>query len=237
MVAEGLSATERQRLLLSVGTHRGQRPLSPSEVASLFSRILETGGTLSDCARAANLDGTTWVTRFLRLLSLPESVRHLIDWGGNGAGSVTFSSASEIARLDNDEDKEVLVQGALTHRLSGAEVRQVVQLRRRSGRTLNECLEEVVGMRPRIEKRHVYVGAITLDELKCKLKELTQNERDTLLRGIAERILAPATISAAKLGASKFALSGDAKFGAAVNKKKDTLEAEINERLAMAAGR
>ena len=45
---KGLSQEEHQRLLLSVGTHRGQRPLSPIEVASLFAKVLAAGGSLSD---------------------------------------------------------------------------------------------------------------------------------------------------------------------------------------------
>jgi len=234
MAADMLSPTERQRLLLSVGTHRGQRPLSPGEVASLFSKILEAGGTLSDCAEAASLEGTTWVSRFLRLLSLPASVRHLIDWGGN-EGAVTFSSGAEIARLNDDEEEEALVQGVLTHQLSGSEVRQVVQLRKRSRRPLKDCLDEVVGMRPRVEKRYVYVGAITLSELKSKLHLMTQNDRDTLLRTVVHDALGSARPALSKLGASTFTLVGDADFGENMNKKKETLEKEINDGLLKAA--
>lgn len=236
MVADILSPGERQRLLLSVGTHRGQRPLVPVEVASLFAKILEGGGTLTDCAKASNLEGTTWVSRFLRLRSLPESIRHLVDWGGN-PGSVTFSSATEIARLDNETDQETLAHGLLQHRLSGGEVRQIVQLRKRSKRALKDCLDEVVGMRPRIEKRYVYVGVVTDNNVQMKLGELIQKERDGILRDVAEQVLGLAGIGLAKLGTARFTLVGDAKFGERMTNKKETLEQEINEALGKAVTR
>jgi hypothetical protein len=230
MPALMLSPEERKRLLLSVGTHRGRRPLSPGEVATLFAKILSGGGTLSDCAEAAQLEGTTWVSRFLRLLSLPDQVKHLIDWGGK-EGAVTFSSASEIARLDNDSDEQLLIQGVLTHRLSGSEVRQVVQLRKRSGRPAKDCLDEVVGMRPRIEKRYVYVGALTSSDLKKKLEEMTQNDRDDLLQKVVQQAFPSAGPALSKLGPTTFTLAGDAKFGEQMNKNKETLERDINESL------
>src|SRR5687767_2612557 len=123
MTTDVLSERERQRLLLSVGTHRGQRPLSPVEVANLYAKMINAGASLSDCARASNLEGPTWVTRFLQLLKLPESVRHLIVFGG-GAGTISFSTGAEIAKLENDAEEETLIRAALSHRLSGSEVRQ-----------------------------------------------------------------------------------------------------------------
>lgn len=230
MTVEMLSPKERQQLLLSVGTHRGQRPLSPVEVATLFSKILKAGASLTDCAEAANLEGTTIVSRFLRLLSLSESVKPLVDWGSE-AGSISFSSAAEMARLEDQQDQDALVQGALTHRLSGTEVRQVVQLRKRSGRTLRECLDEVVGMRPRVEKRHLYMGVIVLPTLRSRLEVMTQRQRDELLRATLRQVLGPISVHLAKLGPTSFTLIGDAKFGEQMSNKKDTLEQEVNNGL------
>src|SRR4051812_32508704 len=125
-----LTPQERQGLLLSVGTHRGKRKFSPVEVATIFTKIIAAGGSLSDCARAARFEGTTMVARFLRLLKLPEAVRHLVDWGST-PGNIGLSSGAELARLENAAEEEEVVRGVLTYRLSGSEVRQVVQLRKR----------------------------------------------------------------------------------------------------------
>lgn len=235
MVADILSPEERKRLLLSVGTHRGQRQLSPVEVAQLYAKILEGGGTLTDCANASNLS-TTWVSRFLRLRSLQESLRHLVNWGGN-PGSVTFSSATEIARLDDEADQEALAHGLLQHRLSKGEVSQIVQLRKRSKRALKDCLEEVVGMRPQIDKRYVYVGAVTAKPLQEKLAKLTQKERDGMLWEIAQEIFGASGFAIAKLGTARFTLVGDAKFGERMTNKKETLQQEINDALGRAVTR
>ena len=229
-VEKVLSPQERQALLLSVGTHRGQRSLSPVEVANIFANILAAGGRLSDCARAARLEGTTIVARFLRLLKLPESVRHLVDWG-SGAGTIGFSTGAELARLDDDAEEEEVVSGVLTYRLSGSEVRQVVQLRKRSQRPVEECLNEIVGMRPRVEKRYVYVGAVTILALKDSLQSMTQRERDALLAGAVQDVLDMKDLAVTRLARERFTLVGGANFGEAINRKRDSLEQEVNDAL------
>ncbi len=229
MAHEALSKEERQKLLLSVGTHRGQRPLSPVEVAQLFSRMLAAGQTLADCARASNLEGTTWVSRFLRLLDLPDSVRHLVDWGSN-VGSVTFSSATEIARLEGNE-KDLLAQGALLHRLSGVEVRQVVQLRKRSNRSLQACIDEVIGMRPTVERRYLYMGAITDKSLATRLGALSQYHRDEMLQKAVGSVLGRLQLFVTKLGPARFTVVGADEFGKQMKERGDAFEREINAAL------
>jgi hypothetical protein len=233
VVDEVLTPKERQGLLLSVGTHRGNRPLSPVEVAGLFAKILAADGSLSDCARAARLEGTTIVARFLRLLKLPESVRHLVDWGSS-PGTIGFSAGSELARLEDAAEEEEVVRGVLANRLSGSEVRQVIQLRKRSKRPVEDCLNEVVGMRPRIEKRYVYVGAVTDAALKGSLASMTQRERDEFLAGAIKAVFDPKSLSVTRLGPDRFTLVGGAPFGEAMNQKKDSLEREINDALLQA---
>src|SRR5207245_8667337 len=126
----GLTADEYKKLILSVGTHRGKRLISPVEAAVLFEKARAAGAPLADCAKAVQLEGPTWVGRFLNLLKLPEDVRHLVDWGA-GPGAVTFTSAADIARLDDSDDRRSAIQAALAHNLSTKEVRQLVQLRKR----------------------------------------------------------------------------------------------------------
>ena len=225
-----LSPQERQGLLLSVGTHRGERLLSPVEVATLFAKLIAGGGKMGDCARAARLEGTTIVSRFLRLLTLPESVRHLVTWGSR-PGTIGFSVGAELARLDDEVEEEEVVRGVLTYRLSGSEVRQVVQLRKRSKRSAEECVNEVVGMRPRVEKRYVYVGAVTNAALKTSLGFMSQEQRDELLGGAIKGILAVKDLGVARLGTGQFTLVGGADFGEAMNQRKDSLEREVNDAL------
>jgi len=228
--SEVLSTDERRQLLLSVGTHRGRRPLSPVEVAGLFGKIIQSGGTLTDCARAASLEGTTWVSRFLRLSQLPVTVQHLIDWG-SGAGILGFTAATELGRLEESADQEAVVQALLVNRLSGSEVRQIVQLRRRSHRPIGECVAEVLDMRPKIEKRFVYVGAVEAPEPRETLAIMHQVERDQLLSAALKEVLAGADVTVARLGRERFTLVGGVLFGERIAGKEDLLEKEVNERL------
>ena len=225
-----LSSRERQALLLSVGTHRGRRPLSPVEVAGLLGKVIAAGGSLKDCARAGSLKGTAMVARFLRLLELPETMRHLVDWRGGDSDAVAFSSGTELARLDDVVEQEEVVRGVLIYRLSGSEVRQVVQLRKRSKRPVEECLKEVVEMRPPVEKRYVYIGAVTNSVLKRSLGVMTQGERDELLASAIKNVLGE-DLAVARLGPGRFTLVGGAEFGEAMNQRRDSLEQDVNEAL------
>ena len=75
---KGLSAYELRQLILSVGTHRSDRPLSPIEVAKLMRRALDMGETRKTLAGRLLLDDSSIIGRFMRLLSLPVQVQHLV---------------------------------------------------------------------------------------------------------------------------------------------------------------
>ena len=225
-----LSPQERQDLLLSVGMHRGQRRLSPVEVARLFTKIIAAGGSLSDCARTARFQGTTMVARFLRLLKLPESVSYQVDWGSS-PGTITFSAGAEIARLVDAAEEEEVKDGTLTHRLSGSEVRHVVQLRKLSNRPIRDCLSEIVGMRRRVEKRYVYVGAVTNSTLKRLLESMMQQQRDKLLASAIKGVLTAKDLAVTRLGPDRFTLVGGEDFGKAISQVVNSLEQEVNDAL------
>src|SRR5262245_60099145 len=104
MALAALSGEERKRLLLSVGTHRRERYLSPVEVAHLFQKATRGGDTLADLAAAVQLDGTSWVARFITLLKLTPDVQHMVDWGKSGS-TLAFTSAVELARLPDVDDQ------------------------------------------------------------------------------------------------------------------------------------
>jgi hypothetical protein len=228
----GLTADEHKQLILSVGTHRGKRRISPVEAALLFDKAQRAGASLADCAKAVQLEGPTWVGRFLNLLKLPDDVRHLVDWG-RGAGAVTFTSAADIARLEDLNDRRAAIQAALAHNLSTKEVRQLVQLRKRSTRTIEECTEGVLKMRPQVEVRHVFIGSVA-EGLRDRLRGLGQYARDEIFAKVVKEVVGPGV--SGRVGAERFTVVGGKQFGAVVAAKKDFLEREINERLATGLG-
>ena len=183
-----LSALELGRLRMSVGygTHKKGRPLSPMEVGSLLQKARAEGVSLEECARAIQLDGTGHIGRFLRILKLPDDIRHLVDWG-SGKDFVGFTSAVEMAKLRTATDQRVVAKAVLSHGLSSKEVRQVAQIRRRSGSAIDACVTEVLGMRPKVEKRYVFIGSVASENVE-RLGRLTQAARDTILASGIEEI-------------------------------------------------
>ena len=235
----GLNALELGRLRLSVGygTHKKGRPLSPVEVGLLLRQARDAGVALRDCAKAIQLNGTGHIGRFIRILELPQDILHLVDWGHPGDG-IAFSCAVEMTSLGSDDDKRAVAQSILAHGLDSKEVRQVSQLRTRSGRPIGECVKEILEMRPTIEKRYVFIGAVTEERLVDALGKLTQRERDAILVSGIERL--ELSGGSGRLGQRFFTLVGDERFDGAMERVgKDNIEtrllAQIGEAISDAA--
>ena len=222
----GLSALELGRLRMSVGygTHKKGRPLSPIEVGLLLHRACDAGASLEDCASTINLD-KTGIGRFLRILNLPHDIRHLVEWGAP-RDAVGFSSAVELVRFQDADDQRIVVESILAKGLNSKEIRQVVQLRMRSGRTIDECVKEVLGMRPTIEKRYVFIGSVVDQNIKDALYELAQTERNSILASGIERLdLQGAT---GRLGEQFFTLVGGERFNTSMKSiGEESIEARL----------
>ena len=226
----GLNALELGRLRMSVGygTHKKGRPLSPVEVGSLLRKARSEGVSLEECAKAIQLDGIGHIGRFLRILDLPDDIRHLIDWG-SGKNFVGFTSAVELAKLKDADDQRTVVNVMLSDGLNSKEVRQVTQLRERSGRTIEACLKEVLDMRPKIERRYVFVGSIAVENMET-LGNLTQAVRDVILAsGVEGMGLRGAT---GRLGPRFFTLVGDETFDASMREiGKENIETRLQSHI------
>lgn len=229
---DALVPDEHKRLLLSVGTHRGVRPLSPVEVATLLRRVVASGASLAACAEALHLGGTSQIGRFLSLLKLPEDVQHLVDWGRSGV-TVAFTAAFEVSRLEDHEDQRLAAHAVLEFDLSTAEVRQLVQARKRSKKPMDECVRIILKMRPQVEVRHVFVGSVR-EDIRPALRLLTQFQRDKLLHDILEKTFRELH-AGGRLGLERFTLVGGKPLGDAAKAKKDEIEMQMNAELAEAA--
>ena len=212
----GLSALELGRLRISVGygTHKKGRPLSPIEVAELIHRAHESGSSLNECASEIRLD-KTGVGKFLKLLDLPENLQHQVDWG-KGKSFLGFSCAVELVRIPNQRTLQVVAKAVLEHGLTTKETRQVVQLLHRSKRHPQEVLYEVVGMRPTIERKHVFIGTITVESILSDLSKLTQGDKNSLLKRAMLRLNLANTTG--RLGDKHFTIVGDDQFGKHISK-------------------
>ena len=230
----GLTPVERGLLRLSVGygTHKKGRPLSPIEVGVLVDRLGKAGMSLEDRARYLMISETA-TSRFLRILELPEDLQHLVGWGV-GEGTISFSCAVELRRLKDLKDQRLVGESILTDNINSREVRAVVQLRMRSGKTIDDCISEVLKMRPVVEKRYLFIGSIVDGDVVSRLDALTQMERNAVLMSGVDLLGLGAV--AGRLGRRFFSLAGDEAFDASIksigeDSIETTLRAHIREKL------
>ena len=123
---------------------------------------------------------------------------------------IGFSCAAELVRIGGADNQRMVANAVLEKGLSSKEVRQVGQLVVRSGRSVDVCLKEVLGMRPTIERRYVFIGSITDEHVRRALSVRSQKERDAILALGMERICLAG--AAGRLGTKFFTLVGDERF-------------------------
>ena len=225
---KGLLPHEIRQLILSVGTHKSKRPLAPIEVAEFIQRALKAGVKRTDIADRLHLEDSSIIGHFIRLLSLPSQVQQLIGWGSDPA-TVSFTAAAGIARLDSAQEQNILAQAALENQFNKSEIVEIVQTRKRSGKSIESCIESVLDRRPIVEKRYVIVGQMGSESLKDKLKQFSQLERNDLLRSVLQQRVPNVQCLGSKLGGEYFLLVGDEHFHATVTKLPQGFEKSITE--------
>lgn len=227
---KGLTPEEYKQLILSIGSHRASRPLTPIEVGLLLRKSISAGGTPKELASLVHLDGPSMIARFLRLLELPQEVHHLVDWGACQS-TIAFTAASELARLHSQDEQQAAVSKALQSALSTSEIRQVVQARLRSNTTIDQCIEDVLKMRSQIERIHLFIGSVTTSSSREKLEALTQHERDLLLGQIMKHLYPGLQHCSSRLGPTRFTLTGGDSDALVLNSGAVDFESNINTAL------
>ena len=207
---EGISPEKLSKLILSVGTHRSNRPFTPVEVATAIQSMLDAGEELEDIADVLQLDNTDMLRRFLRLLELHEEIQMLIAWGVGGS-TISFTSASEIGKLTATE-QSTLAKAILENQLSSSEVKQIIQVKQRSNRNIADAVNAILRLRPQVIERHIILGEISDPELNRSLSTLTQKERDELLENLLRASIEGLQEFEAKLGIKNIVLIGDRNF-------------------------
>lgn len=224
---QGLKPQELKQLILSVGTHRSDRQLSPMEVSDLIARAIEAGVSRSECASELRI-GSTQLSAFLRLQNLTPAVRHLAAWGAQ-PGGIPFSSLALVAQLEGERNQQLAADAILEHDLTWSETVQLVQIARRSDSGVREALRRVLALRPEIETRHVIIGSVQSDQLRQRLLTMSQRERDSLLMRAASEAGLPSDL-AGRLGPSMFTLVASRQVSSEIADA-DVVEATLNKRL------
>ena len=227
---KGLLPHEIRQLILSVGTHKSKRPLSPIEVARFMQRALEDGEKRTDIADKLHLEDSSIIGHFIRLRSLPPQVQQLIGWGSDPT-TVSFTAAAVIARLDSAQKQSTLAKAALENQFNKSEITQVVQIWKRSGKPIENCIKSVLDRRPVVERRHVIIGQLQSGSLKDKLKQFSQLERNNLLQSVLEQHVPSTQCLGSKLGDEYFLLVGDEHFHTVIINLPRGFEKSITEHL------
>ena len=224
-----LTREEYRDLTLSIGTHRSTRRLSPIEVARLLEKALEAGATRRECAAELGV-GSTQVGTFLKLLDLASGIQHFADWRGTKSASISFSTLAELSRL-SPHDQVDAAKSVLRHDLTWKEVVQLVQMVDRSEQGVRECIAKVLKLRPQIETRHLFVGAITSESLQRYLESLSKSDRDRLIKQTFVRITGTDYEIKGRLGTKEFTILSQHDLPRLLNLEPDELQQTVNDLL------
>jgi len=224
----GISPENKRDLILSVGIHKTERPLSPIEVAELLGKLISSGTTKKEISKEILLD-STMISRFLRLLNLAPEIQHLIGWGGES--KISFSTASEIARLKTPGEHRFLATATLEHKLSKSEVIQTIEVRNKFGKPINECVKDILKMRPRIIRRYLFIGAVKSPDVQNRLSEMSQEERNVLFKKSVTSNYPDLPYWEGLLGIKGFNLVGSEDLDQALSKLPTDFESTINDYL------
>jgi hypothetical protein len=182
---KGISPDETRDLIVSVGTHKASRRLTPVQVAKKINKSIEAGESIESVSDTISLSKSV-IRSFLSLLRLPEKVQLIVGWGTDPT-TVAFSSAIEITRLESDSEKISLAMAILENSLNLKDVTQAVQIHKRSNKTMEETIEAVLNQRPTIEKRHLIIGEITSPLVLGIFSHLDEVEKNDLLSRSLQR--------------------------------------------------
>ena len=224
-----ISPDERKNLILTLGTHRKTRRLSPVEAAQIIDKAISGGMSREDVASLC-LVSVDMVMKIRKLVTLTPGVRHMIEWGG-GPSTVSPSVGTEIARLVDSSHQEQLCALSLQWKLIKREVLAIIDFVNRLGLSVDNAVERVVSQRTVKKQLYVVVGALLDLELTRALDNLPQNQRNDLLNRAVKRLYAGTREWGSSLGASRFTLTGDRVFADFIGRLPEGAEQTITRLL------
>lgn len=224
-----LSPELKRDLILSLGTHRTERRLSPFEVARLIDFLYRNGTSFKAIAQLVSLKSTSTLREIHRLLALAPDIQHLVGWGKPSASTLPMKSAQQIARLSSWPDQMTAAQATLVHELNSEEARQVVESRIRSREPIDDCINAVLRLRPTIERKYLFFGAVISTRVCHHLENLTQVERDEVFKAGINHCYGKWPQWSGKLGASRFTISGAADLAHVIEQLPSGFEQAITQ--------
>lgn len=146
-------------LLASLNVPGSNRPLSPVEVANEINVLRDDlGGDIKEVVKRLPVSEYI-IKEFLCLIKLPSKIQGIVVWGESSKkdGSIGFSVAAKMARLNNHEDV-LKVAGTILDMprpVTKEEIKGILSLKKRmSDRSIDECINEVLNVTRKITVNH-----------------------------------------------------------------------------------
>lgn len=136
-----------------------------------------------------------------------------------------------VSRLQSQDDQSTAVEAIIAHNMSSDEARQLIETKIHSQRPMAECIDGILKLRPRIVRKYLLVGSVTSQALATRLRGMTQEERDRLLRNAVVNHLAKLPEWSGRLGTSRFHFLGDEELALAVKALPNGFESAVNTAL------
>ena len=227
MTFKTLSQVERRDLILSVGTHRDTRPLGPLEVGNLLRREIDVGTPRAAIAQHLRINPSQ-VGAFIKLTRLAPRIGQQAGWGRTTLDQISFSSLAELVVLADWRDQETVADAIRAHRLTRAEVQATVQTARRSGRPLEECIQDTLERRPTVVTTHVLMGAILSQRTRRWLESLSPDTRGEHIRSAVREVFPGPNDIRGTLAHDRFVLTAGRTAFSAYPIGPDEVERRIN---------
>lgn len=182
-------------LILSVKTHEKERPLVPIEVSKYISRMIKElpSENLLQISRRLHLNDASQTKYFLKLLELPEKVHYLLGWKVYGEEKIPFTIGVILLDLKNKDDIEYVLKSGLDHKFTKNEAQRIVQYKKNfPEKSIEECVEQVLKIRPVIEKGYLVIAVLKEDHLAKmrNISEMKNISRENLVLDLVNEKLA-----------------------------------------------
>lgn len=152
-----LTKNEKAELSQSINVHTtSRRPLNPITVAERLRILVNESGSTLEVARMFGLKSDTMIRRFLSLLTLPDTVRDFIGWGGTREHKIGIDMAYRISTLSSDAEKESMAKIIINSEVHGRlitkkELQSIITLYHKNPKLgLEECTTRILN-KPVIE--------------------------------------------------------------------------------------
>lgn len=202
-------------LLASLNVPGSNRPLSPIEVASEIDALKkDLGGNTKEVVNRLPVSAHI-VNEFLWLAKLPRKIQGVVVWGESNKrdGSIGFSVAAKMARLNNHDDILKLVGSTLemSRPITKEEVKVILSLKKRiPDKPIDECVSEVLNVtRPVIVNHYLFISGINPNIVATLSSNKSgQSVHDVVLIAL-KGIFPPGTLKSTKVSNERVRLSLD----------------------------